>query len=90
MQLYSQIYVAVYLRAVKLVNSYWSLYVSDFQKKVVTFVLQEECVQIVNAFLRFFHGGEGELALDSSLLTVRVADKRKPKPASDGIHRNKT
>ena len=81
---------AVYLRAVKLVNSYWSLYVSDFQKKVVTFVLQEECVQIVNAFLRFFHGGEGELALDSSLLTVRVADKRKPKPASDGIHRNKT
>lgn len=34
---------------------------------------------------RFFHGGEGELALDSSLLTVRMADKRKPKPASDGL-----
>ena len=60
-----------------------------FSEKIVTLVLQEECLQIVNAFLRFFHGGEGEHALDSSLLTIRMAVKRKPKPASDGIHRNK-
>ena len=60
-----------------------------FSEKIVTLVLQEECLQIVNGFLRFFHGGEGELTLDSSLLTIRMADKRKPKPASDGIHRNK-
>ena len=35
---------------------------------------------------RLFHGVDGEPALDSSLLTIRLAEERKPKPASDGNH----
>ena len=35
---------------------------------------------------RFFHGVESEPSLDSSLLTIQLAEERKPKPASDGDH----
>ena len=35
---------------------------------------------------RLFHGVEGEPPLDSSLLTIRLADERKPKPPSAGNH----
>ena len=38
---------------------------------------------------RFFHGVEGEPPLDSSSLTIRLADQRKPKPASEGNHQMK-
>ena len=35
---------------------------------------------------RSFHGVEGEPSLESSLLTVQLAEQRKPKPASEGRH----